>query len=243
MLDQELDLQTADGAMNTFITHPEEGGPFPVVFFLMDAPGKREELHDMARRLGTAGYYVVLPNLYYRTVREFDATDDLAGKAGQVLELIASLNFDTAACDTEAMLEHVDEDPVADSTRVGVVGYCMSGPLAYAMAGMFPDRIQAAASIYGVRLHGAGSPQELAAAVRGELYFACAELDDFAPLEMVDELEEHLARVGAKARVERYPGVHHGFAFPSRDGAYDKQACERHYERILALFDRTLRST
>ena len=55
--------------MNTFVTHPEEGGPFPVVFFYMDAPGKREELHDMARRLGTAGYYVVLPNLYYRWTR------------------------------------------------------------------------------------------------------------------------------------------------------------------------------
>ena len=71
MIEHHIDIATADGAMNTFITHPEEGGPFPVVFFYMDAPGKREELHDMARRLGTAGYYVVLPNLYYRWKREF----------------------------------------------------------------------------------------------------------------------------------------------------------------------------
>jgi len=46
----------------------------------MDAPGKREELHDMARRLGTAGYFVVLPSLYYRTLREFDATVDFAAR-------------------------------------------------------------------------------------------------------------------------------------------------------------------
>ena len=71
MVDQEIDIPTVAGAMNTFITHPEEGGPHPVVLFLMDAPGKREELHDMARRLGSAGYYVMLPNLYYRRVREF----------------------------------------------------------------------------------------------------------------------------------------------------------------------------
>ncbi|MEE8057801.1 MAG: dienelactone hydrolase family protein [Pseudomonadales bacterium] len=58
--------------MNTFITHPEENGLHPVVFFLMDTPGKREELHDMARRLCSAGYYVMLPNLYYRRLREFD---------------------------------------------------------------------------------------------------------------------------------------------------------------------------
>jgi dienelactone hydrolase len=71
MIEHELDIRTADGAMNTFITHPEEGGPFPVVLFYMDAPGKREELHDMARRIPTVGYYVVLPNLYCRKAREF----------------------------------------------------------------------------------------------------------------------------------------------------------------------------
>ena len=53
MIEHHLDIETTDGSMNTFITHPEEGGPFPVVFFYMDAPGKREELHDMARH-GTA---------------------------------------------------------------------------------------------------------------------------------------------------------------------------------------------
>ena len=71
MIDRELDIQAADGVMNTFVTHPEEGGPHPVVLFYMDAPGKRGELHDMARRLGSVGYFVVLPNLYYRRERDF----------------------------------------------------------------------------------------------------------------------------------------------------------------------------
>jgi len=66
MIEATLDLATKDGAMETFICHPERGGPFPAVFLLMDAPGIREELRDMVRRLGTVGYYVVLPNLYYR---------------------------------------------------------------------------------------------------------------------------------------------------------------------------------
>jgi dienelactone hydrolase len=50
MIELHPDIATADGAMNSFVVHPEEGGPFPVVLFYMDAPGKREELHDMARR-------------------------------------------------------------------------------------------------------------------------------------------------------------------------------------------------
>ena len=71
MIEQQIDIATADGAMNSFVVHPEEGGPFPVLLFYMDAPGKREELHEMARRLAAVGYFVVLPNLYYRKTREY----------------------------------------------------------------------------------------------------------------------------------------------------------------------------
>src|SRR6266478_233906 len=70
MIEQTFDIATQDGAMETFICHPERGGPFPAVFLLMDAHGVREELRDMARRLGTVGYYVLLPNLYYRAGRD-----------------------------------------------------------------------------------------------------------------------------------------------------------------------------
>ena len=67
MIDQQIDIATKDGKTTTFITHPERGGPFPVIIFYMDAPAIREELRDMARRLGTSGYYVMLPNMYYRS--------------------------------------------------------------------------------------------------------------------------------------------------------------------------------
>src|SRR5271154_3923683 len=68
--EQIVDIKTKDGAMETFLVCPERGGPYPPVLFLMDAPGIREELYDMARRLGTSGYYVLLPNLYYRSGKD-----------------------------------------------------------------------------------------------------------------------------------------------------------------------------
>src|SRR5260370_11675314 len=70
MKEQIIDIPTRDGAVETFVCHPERGGPYPPVLFLMDAPGIREELYDMARRLGTCGYYVLLPNLYYRAGKD-----------------------------------------------------------------------------------------------------------------------------------------------------------------------------
>ena len=236
MIEHELDIPTRDGLMNTFVTYPEEGGPHPVVFFYMDAPGKREELHDMARRLATAGYYVILPNLYYRSTRAFDFT---AHPRRVMFGLMATLTIDLVMSDTESLFGHVDADPSADARRVGCVGYCMSGPFSFAVAGTFPDRIKAAASVYGVNLCGDGSPAHLSSAVQGELYFACAEFDDYAPTEMIHALQAHLAEAGTNARVEWYPGVHHGFAFPLRP-VYDKPSAERHWERLHSLFRRNL---
>jgi len=55
MIDQQIEIPTKDGHITTFITHPERGGPHPVIILYMDAPAIREELRDMARRLGTVG--------------------------------------------------------------------------------------------------------------------------------------------------------------------------------------------
>ena len=76
MIEQTLDIATKDGAMETFICRPERGA-HPPVLFLMDAPGIREELRDMARRLATVGYYVLLPNLYYRAGRDTNYGPDV----------------------------------------------------------------------------------------------------------------------------------------------------------------------
>ena len=107
MIERHLDIQTQDGEMNAFITYPDEGGPFPVVLFYMDAPGKREELHDMARRIATAGYFVVLPNLYYRRRREFEMERSEEGMKKMFEEMNALSNAMIVA-DTQALLDFVD---------------------------------------------------------------------------------------------------------------------------------------
>jgi carboxymethylenebutenolidase len=114
----------------------------------------------------------------------------------------------------------------------------MSGQYAINAATHF-DRVAAAASIYGVRLvtDQEDSPHLAPGKTEAELYFACAETDHWAPREMVEALAEHMA--GANAEVELYPGVEHGFAFPQRP-AYDRDAAERHWERLFALFRRRL---
>ena len=245
MIEKHLDIPAADGSMNTFVVHPEEGGPHPVVLFYMDAPGKREELHDMARRLASVGYYVVLPNLYYRQTREFVLERRDEASMAAMFALMNHLTNALVVRDTEAMLRFVDAQREADGSRVGAVGYCMSGPFVMAAAAAFPDRIKAIASIHGANLvtDREDSAHLMAPRIRCESYFACAETDKWAPREIVDQLQAALAAAGTPHRIEWYPGAEHGFVFPQRAGIYEKTSAERHWERLFDLFGRTLKTT
>ena len=84
------------------------------------------------------------------------------------------------------------------------------------------------------------SPHLDADKIQGEMYFGCAETDEYAPKEMVDALDSHLANTSLNYRIEWYPGTEHGFVFPKRVGKYDRDAAERHWERLFALFARQL---
>ena len=241
MIEAELDIATSDGSMNTFITYPEEDGPYPVILFLMDAPGKREELHDMARRIGTAGYYVMLPNLYYRRTSEF-VIDGTPETREIMFEHMNSLSNAMVVEDCRTLLEYAGSQSAASDGPVGCTGYCMSGPFAFAVAAQMADRVKASASFHGVRLciDTPDSPHLDADKIRGEMYFGCAETDDWAPPEMIEALDAHMQQSGANCRIEWYPGTHHGFVFPQRHGMYDKDSAERHYERLFAMFNRNL---
>jgi len=242
MFETETAIVTADGDMGAFIVHPRDDGPHPVVLFYMDAPGKREELHDMARRIATTGYYVVLPNLYYRRTPAYEIQSRSDEARAEMFGHMNSLSNAMIVADTQSMLDHVDADDNADSENIGCVGYCMSGPFSLTVAAAYADRISAAASMYGVRLaiETEDSPHLRFGEVKGELYIGCAEVDDWAPEEMVQLLEATVQSSGVNATVERYPGTEHGFAFPNRP-VYNKAAAEVHWRRLHSLFDRNLK--
>jgi carboxymethylenebutenolidase len=242
MIERDIDLPTADGAMNTFVVHPEEGGPFPAVLFYMDAPGKREELHDMARRFASVGYFVVLPNLYYRRSRDYVLRERTEEGFAEMFTYMHALGRGTVECDTKAMLAFVDAEPMADARRVAAVGYCMGGPFVVWAAAAFPERLACIASIHGANMaiDAPDSPHRMVDKVRCEAYFACAEVDKWAPPPAVAKLQAALDAARTNYRLEWYPGAEHGFVFPLRAGIYHKPSAERHWARLFSLFGRTL---
>lgn len=154
-----------------------------MIFFYMDAPGKREELHDMARRTATTGYWVLLPNLYYRKTKAFELDFTSAESQKEMFELLAGLSNQDVIDDTRTLIDYAEGETEADASRVGCVGYCISGPFSLSVAAAYHERVKAAASIYGVAL--ATESKDSAhlgfPRVRGELYVAAAETDSYAP--------------------------------------------------------------
>ena len=247
MQEKVVDIATADGAMNTYIFHPDREGPFPVIVFYMDSIGVREELCDMCRRLATVGYYVIMPNLYYRLARHVDLDANrihdpaYADSLAHMWKLNRSLTNTMVMDDTARVFEFLDGEKAARKGKLGIVGYCMSGRFVFRAAGAFPDRVAASASVYGARLitDQPDSAHLLAGKIKGEMYFACAEHDDYAPPETLAQLREVFADAKTRGIIEIYPRAEHGFAFPTRH-LYHKEASERHWERLFDLFQRNL---
>ena len=126
MIEREVDVTTPDGVMKTFLYHPSHGGPHPVVLYLMDAPSIRPALKEMANRLASAGYYVMLPYLFYRggPYREFGSSDeDMHARQ----ELMGTVTPTGILTDAAALLEVAAGDDAARDNAFGAVGFCMSG--------------------------------------------------------------------------------------------------------------------
>ncbi len=166
-----------------------------------------------------------------------------ASRPRGVAAVLESLTNQMVVRDTQALLDHAATLPAADTSRVGAVGYCMSGPFVMHVAAAYPAQVRAIAAIHGAKMvtDQADSPHRLPPRIRCESYFACAENDIWAPPAAIATLEEALRTGGTPHRLEWYPGTEHGFVFPKR-AVYQREGAERHWERLFALFRRTLQA-
>ena len=249
MQEFESEIETADGVMDVFVCHPEDDGPHPAVILYMDAPGIREELRDMARRLGTTGYTVVLPNMYYRTGREghygydLDLIREDDDERAKMFEVMGTLSNVRVVEDTRGLLDFIDRCAAAAPGAVGCVGYCMSGQFVISAGAAHPERFDAIAAYHGVKIitDQPDSPHLVAHRIRGEVYLGFASDDPYVPEAELAAMPGAMQAAGVRHTIEIYPGTEHGYVFPQRP-AYQKAAAERHWETMLALFDRRLRA-
>jgi carboxymethylenebutenolidase len=241
---ERVELRTPDGVLDCYTFTPAGGPPSAGVIMYMDAFGIRPDLAGMAQRLASHGYFVALPNLYYRTpFAPFDAKAVHADgpERDRFKGMIQSINVPLVMRDTEAVIAMIDASPSAKPGKIGVVGYCMGGGYALSAAGTFPDRVAAAATFHGGSLatDKPHSPHQCADRMRARVYVGVAEIDPSFPKEQQERLEHALTSAGVDYTLETYAGARHGFAVNGHL-VYDRDASERHWDRLLQLFSGTL---
>ncbi|WP_037772881.1 dienelactone hydrolase family protein [Streptomyces sclerotialus] len=246
---RSVTISTPDGSCDAFVAHPAGAGPYPAVLFVMDAIGLRPVLEGMARELASHGYYVLVPNLFYRNgpapvveLSDLSRPEQREAFLRQVMPLVHGLTPDLALSDAGSYLDFLAAQEEVRPGPVGLTGYCMGGALALRIAARYPDRVAAAASFHGGHLatDAPDSPHRLAGDIGAELYFGHAAQDDAMNAEHISQLEAALDAAGTTYRSEVYPGTVHGFTM-SDTAAYSEAGLARHWEALLDLFARTLR--
>jgi len=239
MIERQVEITTPEGEMTTFVYHPTHDGPHPVVLYLMDAPSIRGALKSMASRLATAGYYVMLPYLFYRggPFREFGMSDEDMHARQELMGTVTPTNI---VGDATALLDFAADDPGARGGDVGAVGFCMSGGLAISLARALPERVAAAASIHGAWLvrDTPDSPHVGLDTVRAEVHLAWCDNDPTAPADQLEAMRTALEEAGVTYTLDFHADAVHGFA--PKGERYNREASELHWERVHSLLRRNL---
>lgn len=240
---ERIELRTEDGICPAYVFSAKQPERRPGVLFFMDGPGIRPALFEMGERMASAGYHVLLPDLYYRSGFEAPGMTlftDPAIRDEWKTRVLPTVSIANIMRDVPAFLRHLEERADLPHGRIGVTGYCLGGRLSFATAGHFPDRVAAAASYHpsGLATDAPDSPHRLAPVMQARVYVAGAIEDaDFDDAQK-QRLDDALTAAGVDHRVETY-NARHGWV-PSDTPAHDPAAAERHWRTLFDLFGGTI---
>jgi len=246
-MEQDLQLAMPDGFADAVLFSPEPSRPLPGVLHFPDIASIREAHRDMARRLASQGYAVLLPNPFYRTGRP--PVWDFPRKMGEprtmqrFAELVGPLTPDAQHRDVMAYINHLTARPEVRPGSIGVVGYCFGGAMALRTAAALPESVAAAASFHGGGLYkpdDASSPHLLLPKIAARLYFGHAVNDGSMTADNIAHFEQALAAWGGTYRSETYAGCSHGWTVPDNP-VFNPPQAERAFAELTELFAETLR--
>ncbi|HEY7146612.1 MAG TPA: dienelactone hydrolase family protein [Streptosporangiaceae bacterium] len=244
-----LQIPTTDGQVDAFAAFPGRGERHPGVLLYPDAFGLRPELEGKARELAGHGYYVLVPNLYYRhgpapvtELPEHIAEETRPAVIARLMPLIEAHTTERALRDADAYLRFLASQAEVSTGPAAVIGYCIGAALAMRTATAHPGQVAAVAGFHpSFLVTGApDSPHRLVPELTAQVHLGLAE-NDMRP-EAISELNQALDAAGVGYSTEIYPGTIHGFTMSDTD-AFNPSALQRHWDRLLPLLDRTLASS
>ncbi len=230
----EVKIPVIGGTIPGYRAMPETGGPFPTILVVQEIFGVHEHIKDICRRLAKNGYFAVAPALY---AREGDVGQ--MSNIGQIMRVVEKVPEQQVASDLDATVKWAEDTHKADTSRLGIVGFCWGGRQVWLYAAHNPQ-LKAGVSWYGVleRPKTTMTPQnpiDLAPRIDTPVLGLYGGADPAIPVAQIDAMRAALKAAGKPSEIIVYPDTPHGFNADYRS-SYRPQQARDAWQRMLSWF-------
>lgn len=241
---ERVEIPLAEGGvMGGYLARPKGAGPWPGVIVYMEIFGINAHIRDVSERVAREGYVALAPDCFHRSAPGIELGYDETGM-GQGIKLLMQLRAEEAIADARDAVAYLRERPEVRGRKLGVMGFCMGGHLAYLTA--CETDVAAAASFYGGGIAApqgpGGGPPTLSrtSKLRGRVLALFGGRDAMIPAAQVEAIRGALAARGGGHEVVVYPDADHGF-FCDQRATYHAASAKDAWERVKRLFAEELR--
>jgi carboxymethylenebutenolidase len=240
---ERVEIPVEGGTMGGYLARPKGGGTFPGVAVYMEIFGVNAHIRDVTERVAREGYVALAPDVFHRTAPGIELGYDEAAMS-QGIKLLMQIRADEAIGDAKAAVAFLKALPSVGGKKIGAMGFCMGGHLAYLTA--CEADVAAAASFYGGGIAApqgpGGAPGTLTRTpkMKGKILCLFGGKDAMIPPPQVDAVKSALAARGRGDEVVVYPDADHGF-FCDQRPTYHAASAQDAWERVKKLFAEALR--
>ncbi len=214
---EKVSIPTQGGAFSAYVARPQGADKAPAIVVIQEIFGVNGFVRGVADRFAAEGYLAIAPDLFWRIEPGVDITDQSQAEWDKAFALYNAFDVDQGVKDIDTTIDFIRAD-AGCSGRVGAVGFCLGGLLAYLTATR--TDVDAAVGYYGV-----GIEKHLPEVdkLEGCLMLHIAEEDGFVPKPAQQLI------IGA---LKNHPRVDI-FTYPGRDHAFAREGGE-HYDAVDA---------
>jgi len=239
----ELPVEGATAPMAGYLAVPEGAGPYPAVLVIEEIFGVNGHIRDLTERVAREGYVALAPEIHHRAAPGIELAYDQAGMT-RGMELIPKLSVEGLSADLSASLKFLRARADVRADRVGCMGFCIGGHVAY-FAACTTD-MRATASFYGGGIAtfspGGGAPTvSRTAGIKGRILCLFGAKDTSIPPAQVETIRAELGKHGINHEIVVYPEAGHGF-FCDQRSAFHAPSRDDAWGRVRALFARELKA-
>lgn len=235
---EPVQIPTPDGPMGGYLVLPEGGGESPGVLVFMEIFGVNAHIRDVTERVAAEGYVALAPDYFHRTAPGIELGYDDAGFA-RGMELLHALKADEMIRDARAAVDYLDQRPEVASGRIGAMGFCIGGHMAYLTA--CTTDVAAAASYYGGGIAapqgpgGGESTLSRTPGIRGRVHCYFGGRDALIPPDQIEAIRKALDATGGGHEIFVYDEADHGFHCDQRSTYHAASAADA-WAKTKALF-------